>query len=189
MRRLLRGLRRAGALAASTVRVGYARLAFSGVTITGSVLGPGCEVYAGRGARIALRGVVVGRGCQIIAAPGAYLSIDAESIGPHSVIVARDRVEIGAGTLLAEMTVVRDADHDTTGGLPVVSGLHRASPVHIGPDVWLGAHATVLRGVTIGRGAIIGAGAVVTRDVAPGSTVAGVPAADIRGVRTWGGRS
>ena len=40
----------------------------------------------------------------------------------------------------------------------------------------LGSGAIVLGGVRIGAGAIVGAGAVVTRDVAPGETVAGVPA-------------
>jgi UDP-2-acetamido-3-amino-2,3-dideoxy-glucuronate N-acetyltransferase len=40
----------------------------------------------------------------------------------------------------------------------------------------LGSGAIVLGGVRIGAGATIGAGAVVTRDVAPGETVAGVPA-------------
>lgn len=189
MRRLLRGVRRAGSLGASALRVGYVRLAFPDVTITGSVLGPGCEVYAGHGARIVLHGVVVGRGCLIIAGPGAYLSIGAESVGPHSVIVARDRIEIGAGALLAEMTVVRDADHDTTGGLPLRAGRHRASAVHIGPDVWLGARATVLRGVRIGAGATVGAGAVVTRDVEPGATVAGIPATVLCRTRTAGDRS
>jgi maltose O-acetyltransferase len=42
--------------------------------------------------------------------------------------------------------------------------------------VWIGVRATVLPGVHIGRGAVVAAGAVVTRDVAPLSIVAGVPA-------------
>src|SRR5438874_591120 len=57
-----------------------------------------------------------------------------------------------------------------------------------GPDDWellptvvergasLGSGAIVLGGLRIGAGAIVGAGAVVTRDVAPGETVAGSPA-------------
>ena len=40
----------------------------------------------------------------------------------------------------------------------------------------LGSGAVILGGVRIGAGALVGAGAVVTRDVAPGETVAGVPA-------------
>lgn len=40
----------------------------------------------------------------------------------------------------------------------------------------LGSGAVILCGVTIGENAMVGAGAVVTRDVAPGDTVAGVPA-------------
>jgi acetyltransferase-like isoleucine patch superfamily enzyme len=40
----------------------------------------------------------------------------------------------------------------------------------------IGSGAIILCGVTIGAGALVGAGAVVTRDVAPGELVAGVPA-------------
>ena len=55
-----------------------------------------------------------------------------------------------------------------------------AHPVTIGHDVWIGHNATVLPGVTIGNGAAVGAGAIVTKDVAPYSVVAGVPARVIR---------
>jgi UDP-2-acetamido-3-amino-2,3-dideoxy-glucuronate N-acetyltransferase len=44
----------------------------------------------------------------------------------------------------------------------------------------IGSGATILGGVRIGRAAVVGAGAVVTKDVAPGATVVGNPAADIR---------
>jgi UDP-2-acetamido-3-amino-2,3-dideoxy-glucuronate N-acetyltransferase len=40
----------------------------------------------------------------------------------------------------------------------------------------LGSGVVVLGGIRIGAGALVGAGAVVTQDVAPGETVAGVPA-------------
>jgi phosphonate metabolism protein (transferase hexapeptide repeat family) len=52
--------------------------------------------------------------------------------------------------------------------------------VTIGHDVWIGHGAIVLPGVTIGNGAVVGAGAVVTRDVAPYTIVAGVPAEVLR---------
>ncbi|HEY1276636.1 MAG TPA: acyltransferase [Thermoleophilaceae bacterium] len=41
----------------------------------------------------------------------------------------------------------------------------------------IGSGATVLCGVRIGAGSMVGAGAVVTKDVAPGATVVGNPAA------------
>jgi acetyltransferase-like isoleucine patch superfamily enzyme len=44
----------------------------------------------------------------------------------------------------------------------------------------LGSAAVILGGVRIGEGALVGAGAVVTRDVAPGEVVAGVPARALR---------
>jgi acetyltransferase-like isoleucine patch superfamily enzyme len=40
----------------------------------------------------------------------------------------------------------------------------------------IGSGAVILGGLTIGAGSLVGAGAVVTRDVAPGATVAGNPA-------------
>lgn len=50
----------------------------------------------------------------------------------------------------------------------------------IGNDVWIAAGVNILHKVKIGNGAVIGAGSVVTKDVAPYTIVAGVPAKVIR---------
>lgn len=56
----------------------------------------------------------------------------------------------------------------------------RSNRVTIGHDVWLGHGAIILPGVSVGTGAVVGAGAVVSKDVAPYTIVAGVPARPIR---------
>src|SRR3981081_4674130 len=56
----------------------------------------------------------------------------------------------------------------------------RSHAVTIGHDVWIGHGAIVLPGRSIGTGAVVAAGAIVTRDVAPYSIVAGVPARPIK---------
>jgi UDP-2-acetamido-3-amino-2,3-dideoxy-glucuronate N-acetyltransferase len=58
-------------------------------------------------------------------------------------------------------------------------------PTRVKRGASIGSGATILCGITIGEDALIGAGAVVTKDVAPGATVAGVPArALLRSQRT-----
>lgn len=50
----------------------------------------------------------------------------------------------------------------------------------------VGSSATLLCGVTVGENAIVGAGSVVTKDVPPGTVVAGNPARVIRKVEKEG---
>nr|WP_259013912.1 acyltransferase [Emticicia fluvialis] len=50
------------------------------------------------------------------------------------------------------------------------------SKVVIEDDVWVGYGVIIMSGVKIGMGSIIAAGAIVTKDVAPFSIYAGVPA-------------
>ena len=62
-----------------------------------------------------------------------------------------------------------------------------ARPIVIRNDVWIATGATILGGVAVGEHSVVGAGAVVTKDVAPYSFVAGVPARVIRRLEPDGG--
>ena len=64
----------------------------------------------------------------------------------------------------------------TANGRPQAEDDWQVVPTRVARGASIGSGAVILCGVTIGERAIIGAGAVVTRDVAPATTVAGVPA-------------
>lgn len=53
---------------------------------------------------------------------------------------------------------------------------------HIGKGVRIGTNAVLLPGIRLGDDCAIGAGAVVTRDVAPGTIVTGIPARRLKDV-------
>lgn len=56
----------------------------------------------------------------------------------------------------------------------------KVEETHIKKGASIGSSSTILCGVTIGENAIVGAGSVVTKDVAEGVIVAGVPARIIK---------
>ncbi len=58
--------------------------------------------------------------------------------------------------------------------------LKEENNIIIGHDVWIGHGVIVVGNVTIGNGAILAAGSVITKDVAPYSIVAGIPAKEVR---------
>ncbi len=58
--------------------------------------------------------------------------------------------------------------------------LKEIKKITIANDVWIGHNVIIVGNVTIGNGAILAAGSVVTKDVAPYSIVAGVPAKKIK---------
>ena len=97
-------------------------------------------------------------------------------INRYTMLDATELIEIGDCSMIGPHCYLTDHDHGTqsdalVGEQPLVS-----VPLRIGSNVWIGAGVMLLKGVTVGDNAIIGAGSVVTRDVAPGARVAGVPA-------------
>jgi len=59
-------------------------------------------------------------------------------------------------------------------------GVHISGNVYLETGVDVGTGAVILPGVRIGAWATVGAGAVVTKDVAPGTTVVGIPAKELK---------
>jgi maltose O-acetyltransferase len=88
-------------------------------------------------------------------------------------------VRIGAHVYMGYEVMLVTADHDL-GPSPqrCAAGVH--GPIEIGDGAWIGSRALILPGIRIGSGAVVAAGAVVTKDVAPNTLVAGVPAKFVR---------
>ena len=102
--------------------------------------------------------VRIGEGC--IVAAGTSLTCDLE-LRRH--VVLNLHCTVGHDCLLEDY-------------VSVMPGCHLSGAVTLREAAFLGTGAVVLPGVEVGAGAAVGAGAVVTRDVAPGATVVGVPA-------------
>ena len=89
-------------------------------------------------------------------------------------IVIGDHVQIHVGC-----TIGHDVTVDAFSTL--LPGVRVAGCVRIGRGAYIGSGATIINGtpdkpLVVGDDAVVGAGACVTRSVAPGVTVAGVPA-------------
>lgn len=88
-------------------------------------------------------------------------------------------VTIGDGCQIGHNVVFATLNH----GLSPADRRHTyPSPIVLGRNVWVGSNATITSGVTIGDNAVVAAGAVVTKDVAAGTVVGGVPARFIKNV-------
>ena len=113
-----------------------------------------------------------------VIAPDAQVSsralIGSGSVIQRRVLVSREvrigrACKINCGASLHHNVMV--GDYSTVAPSAVLLG-----NATVGRGCYLGAGCIVLPRRTIGDGARVGAGAVVTRDVAPGTTVRGVPA-------------
>lgn len=115
--------------------------------------------------------VEVQRGAEI----GAFCKVQSHTFVCEGVRIG-DRVFVGHGVTFINDRHPRATSAD--GSLQTEDDWQLIETV-VEDDASIGSGATILCGVRIGAGAQVGAGAVVTKDVAPGATVVGNPAAPI----------
>jgi maltose O-acetyltransferase len=188
------------ALASSGAPAGLARLwgAFARLRLVGPALNARWHLRSAArlGQRVTLRGrpqvsnegrLTVGDRVRLVSTvatlelatlPGGHLEIgDNVFINYGSSLVASNHVRVGDDCLIGTHVMVMDCDFhrvedkawDTTG-----------RPVILEDRVWIGNRSMILKGVTVGHDAVVAAGSVVTKDVAPRTLVAGVPARVVR---------
>ena len=128
----------------------------------------GCRVGAGTkvGTFVEVqKNAVIGRRCKISSHTFVCEGVTIE-----------DDVFIGHGVMFINDPYPRA----TTDGKLQTEADWTVVPTRVCKGASIGSGSAILCGVTIGEGALVGAGAVVTKDVAPGAIVAGVPARVLR---------
>lgn len=101
-------------------------------------------------------------------------------INNYSIINGTGGVDIGDDTLIGPGVRIISYQHQYATGKTIRSQPTVGKAIRIGSDCWIGANAVILAGVSVGDGAVVAASAVVTRDVAAGTVVAGIPARTIK---------
>lgn len=108
------------------------------------------------------------------------LTIGSQSFLGRVNIALHDEVIIGERVCINDGVEIITASHDVSDP----EWKHIKGKIIIEDYAWIGTGSMLLPGITIGRGAVVGARAVVSKSVAPGAIVVGVPAVPISKKRT-----
>ncbi|MDQ1612049.1 MAG: bifunctional UDP-N-acetylglucosamine pyrophosphorylase / glucosamine-phosphate N-acetyltransferase [Pyrinomonadaceae bacterium] len=176
-------------------QIGHDTIIYPGVNIEGRTqIGEGCEIRSGTrisnsrigsGVRIKDHSVIVDSdvadNCSV--GPFAHLRMNAQLEEQSAVgnFVEVKKSRLGRKAKAMHLTYLGDADIGarTNIGAGTVTcnydGVNK-NPTVIAEDVKIGSDTMLVAPVTVGARSMTGAGSVVTRDVAPDTLVAGVPA-------------
>ena len=178
----------------ATVEIGEDACIEPFTTITGRTdIGPDTRI----GPHAMIRDSRIGSGCVVVASMLEEAMVgDRVTIGPFSHLRPGARIEadvhirnyaevknavVGRGTQIGHFSYVGDAElgAGVNIGAGTITANFDGTAKHrtvIGDDAFIGSDTILRAPVTVGPGGKTGAGSVVTRDVAPGTTVVGVPA-------------
>ena len=157
--------------------VGYPfRKLFFGEFHWSVTINPGCQFRQRKNICFA-PGVIVNRGVVLHAPVDRFLVIGEKTqVNPYAVIYGH--VMIGRKVMISPHVMMAAGNHrfDRVDIPMMDQGNSFKGGIRIEDDVWIGAHSVILDGVTLGKGSVVAAGSVVTKEVAPYSIMAGVPA-------------
>ncbi len=152
------------------------------------ILNPGVKVVPAAGntpKRVAALRFLQDHGVELVTVIHPTVVLGAGStVGPGSILcpgaVVCTDVRIGWGVIVNYGALI---GHDCVidDGAFIAPGANLAGTVRVGTGAHVGLGASVVQKLSVGARAMVGAGAVVVRDVAPDTTVVGVPAAAILG--------
>lgn len=160
-------------------------------------VGEGCVI----GPNTVIRDSVIGDGCAVVASMLEEATLEAGSdVGPFSHL--RPGARVGSGSHVGNFVEIKEStlgrevkaghfsyigDATVGDGANIGAGAVTANydgeakrRTEIEEGAFVGSDTVLVAPVRVGKGARTGAGAVVTRDVADGDTVAGVPAKPIK---------
>jgi acetyltransferase-like isoleucine patch superfamily enzyme len=101
-------------------------------------------------------------------------------------ILGQSDLIIGRDTMISDEVVFQTFDQHGIVDLSTMKITNQGRRhMTIGEHVWVGRRTMIMRDVSLGSGSVVAAGAVVTKDVAPKSIVAGVPARVIKRNTSW----
>jgi putative colanic acid biosynthesis acetyltransferase WcaF len=126
----------------------------------GATLGPNCRIHAG--ARIW--------------APWNLVCEDAVAVADGAVLYNAAPMHLGSHAIVSQDAYLCGSTHDYDDpAFPMVN-----KPISLGRYAWICARAVVGPGVQVGEGAVLGLGSLATRDLAPWTVHAGMPARAIK---------
>jgi len=143
-----------------------------------------CELYANAEWRVGAGSHIHSRCCVFAREPGqaGRLNIgNGSHVCDNCILDLTADLRIGNEVSIGPYSIIYTHDHEYRYDGPAAwKGETIRRGVEIGDGSWIGTRVVILPGVRIGARAIVAAGAVVTRDVAPGALVGGVPARPLK---------
>lgn len=141
-------------------------------------LGKGAEVHVGNNVLLERKvRFSLGENARVYVGDNTYLA-------DFSNVLAIQEVNIGKNCAISWHVLFMDTSSHPFGYKGEIPST-KVAPILVEDHVWIGCRAVILKGVTIGTGAIVANNAIVTKDVPPGTMVAGNPARVIKEDVIW----